>query len=114
MREPARITYVDDEQDLCEIFLESLEHCNFELSAFTSPEKAAEAARTCAPDVVIIDYRLPNTTGDKVALQFPKSAKFILLTGEINVASEFAFDRIVFKPIDFSSLELVIRALLSV
>jgi CheY-like chemotaxis protein len=103
------VYYIDDEPELCEIFQETLEGLGFELHTFTDPHLAIAASKKQHVDVVVIDYRLPNTTGDKVALLMDSPGKTILLTGEIQINSEFDFDLILYKPINFADLIPILR-----
>lgn len=109
MPEKLIVYYIDDEPELCEIFQETLEGMGFEVHTFTDPDLAIASSKKRHADVVVIDYRLPNTTGDKVALLLDSPGKTILLTGEIQINSEFAFDLVLYKPINFADLIPILR-----
>jgi len=64
---PLRIVYIDDEPVLCDILKESLESATVIVDTFTDVNAAISSIERSPPDLVFIDYRLTDTTGDKVA-----------------------------------------------
>jgi DNA-binding NtrC family response regulator len=97
---------LDDEVDLCEIFDEFFSSEDVHIRTFTNPDEAIAACHKTTPDIFFIDYRLPNTTGDKVALAVDKNIPKILLTGDLSVNAEYKFDKIMSKPYQFSDIQL--------
>lgn len=97
---PLRALYLDDEPELCEIFLEEFASDNFLISVFTDADKAIESARDFPPDLIFLDYRLPRTNGDKVAFSMPSEIPKYLITGESNVPTQYKFEKIFGKPFD--------------
>ncbi len=61
----------NDEQTLCEIFKENFESDSIQIWTFSSPADALSEFNSIGPDVVLLDYRLPSTTGDIIAAQLP-------------------------------------------
>ena len=92
------IYYLDDEPLLCDLFVDYFESDDISITTFTLPELALKAAADKAPDLFFIDYRLPGTTGDIVALELPADIPKVLITGEINPKPEYQFDKIFLKP----------------
>ena len=77
--------------------------------------EAAKAIAACnekAPDIFFIDYRLPNTTGDNVALAVNENIPKILLTGDLSVSAEYHFDKVMSKPYHFSDIQIELDKLL--
>ena len=94
-----QIYYVDDEIELCEIFVDEFSTKDYEITAFHDPQSAIAACEKKAPDLIFIDYRMPGMNGDKLAQRLSPDIKKILITGEIQVDVEAKFETILGKPI---------------
>ncbi|WP_448565268.1 response regulator [Thalassotalea ganghwensis] len=103
------VVYLDDEQDLCEIFYEFLSNDETVVKTFTIPEDAINAINDTPPDLFFIDYRLPATTGDDVAKAVDKSIPKVLVTGDLSVQTDYMFDQKVAKPYQFSDIQQLIE-----
>lgn len=103
-----RITYLDDEIELLSIFQEILANEDIEIQTFSDPNLAIKKINETLPDLVFLDYRLPNTTGDKVALSLPKQIPKVLLTGDLLIKPEARFMRVMQKPFQFAEIEKII------
>ena len=64
---PLKVYYLDDEKDLCEMFVDYFSNKDVEVTTFTDPLKAIAHSLNHPPDLIFVDYRLPGTTGDEVA-----------------------------------------------
>lgn len=106
---PLRIVYIDDEPRLCEILKENLDSASVVVETFTDANEAVRAIELSPPDLVFIDYRLTDTTGDKVADRISASIPKALLTGDIKGKDHPAFVRVFFKPYDFDAIEAFIE-----
>jgi DNA-binding NtrC family response regulator len=95
---PLNVWYIDDEPDLCELFFEIFSTDEIVITTFTNPNVAIEQAQISPPDILIVDYRLPNTTGDQVAQQFPLELPKYLMTGDITVVTSYKFLKVFPKP----------------
>lgn len=98
------VFYVDDESDLCELFQETFENKDTLIKTFCNPNDALEAAKSTRPDVIFLDFRLANTTGEKLAFLFERSIPKYLVTGEMTVSVNYPFEGIIHKP--YKSLEI--------
>ena len=108
------IFYVDDEQDLCDIF-EELNHSDrLNIKTYVDPVAAVADALKDPPDLVFMDYRLPGMTGDKVAVAMKTNAPVYLISGDLNVKTDFNFTRIIGKPVDNSEIKKIISELLEI
>lgn len=100
-----QIVYIDDEPDICEIFSDLFQSSTLDVHVFTDPELAIERLKSHSADIVFIDYRLPQTTGDQVARRISKDIPKALITGELSVQPDYEFDRIFSKPLDVDEIE---------
>lgn len=105
-----KILYIDDEQDLCDIFTELNSSDEVEIKTFVDPRAALAHSAQEKPDLVFMDYRLPGTTGDKVAAALNVAAPIYLISGDLNVKSSFEFIRILGKPVDHAEINKIIRS----
>ena len=78
-----KVYYLDDEEYLCEVFKQYLDSDEIQVTIFSEAQDAIECCRRLPPDVIFIDYRLSDTTGDKVAEQLDSRIPKILVTGEL-------------------------------
>jgi CheY-like chemotaxis protein len=107
---PLRIYYLDDEPDLLEIFAELFGSSEVTVTTFTDPNKAVEAIMASPPDLLFLDYRLPNTTGDKIALQLDPKIPKALITGDLTLNLEAKFDAMFEKPISHQEVQKFIQS----
>jgi len=103
------VYYLDDEAALCDIFAEFFGSDLIHVTTFLDADKAIEACRLTPPDLFFIDFRLPNTTGDQVALALDRSIPKILLTGDFSFKLECKFDQIISKPFQFDEIQDLIN-----
>ena len=101
---PLKVVYIDDEIDLCEMFSEAFTSANVHITTFMDPNVALSSMTKNPPDLIFIDFRLPNITGDKVALKMDPNIPKVLITGDLQVKVEAIFDRVFYKPVDFEQL----------
>lgn len=105
-----KITYLDDEPELCSIFLEIFSEGDIEITTFSDPSKAIEHIRNNPPDLIFLDFRLPLTTGDEIALKLDPAIPKALITGDLNVTPIYQFDRIFSKPFDLMDVRAFIHS----
>lgn len=87
-----KILIVDDEPDIVDLLRMRLESAGYEVVTATDGKAALNAARTLAPDLIILDVMLPTMDGFMVSrmLKFDgryKQIPIIMLTakaGEVN------------------------------
>ncbi|MBP9682358.1 MAG: response regulator [Bacteriovorax sp.] len=102
---PLNIVYLDDEPLLCEFFKDCLESEDIVIKTFISPDEAIKEVMTNTPDLVFLDFRLPNTTGDIVAQKMDAKIPKVLITGDLVVEPESTFIKIFKKPFNFSEMK---------
>lgn len=116
----AKILVVDDEEGIVLLlngFLESLGH-SIE-NAHTGRE-ALEKVKTHDPDILLLDYKLPDMDGIKVLKEIRsrnKKVKVIMITG--NIESDFArmteslgVHGLMRKPFDLTRLEQMLQEII--
>lgn len=57
---------VEDDEDNCEAFSEALKSVGFRALGVSCGNEAVRLARALAPDLIVIDHRLPDITGAEV------------------------------------------------
>lgn len=119
----ATILVVDDERDLVTTIEHALQREGFRtLSAGTGREALAIATREPAPDLILLDLMLPDTTGTDICRQLrardgTRHVPIVMLTAkddEIDrvVGFEVGADDYVGKPFSLRELVLRVRAIL--
>ncbi len=102
------VFYIDDEAALCENFQDEFDSPEIIVQAFIDPNEALQAAANRRPDLLFIDYRLPNTNGDQVAQAFTASIPKILVTGDLHIKSRPGFVEVLHKPTSFERIAEII------
>ena len=95
-----KIYYIDDEADLLELFVDFFSSPEYEISTFNDCEAGIEAIRLNPPDLLVLDLRLPATTGDEIALKLDPNIPKVLVTGDLKVELKASFIRVFEKPLD--------------
>jgi CheY-like chemotaxis protein len=93
-----KILYLDDEPELCRLFSALFSAEDVEVKVFTDAREAIDEARKAPPDIAILDYRLPEMNGDRVAQLMPAEVPKYLVTGDIMIAPAYPFVAIYSKP----------------
>jgi DNA-binding NtrC family response regulator len=104
------VYYLDDEPELCDTLGEFLELKGLSVRTFVDAQVAIAACREKAPDVLFLDYRLSNTTGDLVAGEVDAAIKKVLVTGDLSAKTVNPFAKKLKKPFRLGeAYELVIK-----
>lgn len=114
---PKRILVVDDERDVTELVAYTLRSKGYEVEAVNDPNRSLTAARTFAPDLVILDVMMPDLSGIQICRLLrsdPNLARMpvMFLTARVEENDrvhgfEVGADDYIGKP--FSPKELVLR-----
>lgn len=119
----ARILIAEDERDIRELIVFTLEFGGFQVIAATNGEEAVELARQHRPDLIILDVRMPRMTGYE-ACRILKSQEetraipvvFLSAKGqeaEIRRGMEAGADAYILKPFAPDELIQQVQALLN-
>ncbi len=112
----AKVLLVDDEIEFAATLSERLNIRGYDTSAVYSADAVLDKVRSDMPDVVILDLKMPGTSGLdilKAIKQFNPSIEVILLTGHgseqctAECESGGAFDYIM-KPVEIDNLTVKI------
>lgn len=96
------VIYIDDELELLEMFRELFSNENIQINTYSETEKGLSAISQSNPDLIILDYRLKDTTGDRLAQRMPANIPKILLSGDLSFQTDSLFLKIFRKPIEMS------------
>lgn len=85
----SKVLVVDDDRWIHQIMEKFFNNAGIRSYFAHNPYEAVNLASTNVPDIVILDLRLPDITGDKLlkilkALPVMKNTKFIILSGNID------------------------------
>lgn len=104
-----RIYYLDDEAALLEIFSEIFSSTTVQVKTFSEPSQLIAECKSNPPDLLFLDFRLPNTTGVAVAQQVDPKIPKVLVTGDLSVKVDVKFEAIFEKPIKVDVVEAFIK-----
>ena len=103
---PINIYYLDDEIHLCMIFEEYFSNENFQITTFSRADEALKSCAEAPPDIIFIDYRLSETTGDKVAAEIVNDNIIkVLVTGDLSIPQIELYTRVFSKPFEFNVIQ---------
>lgn len=103
------IVYIDDEQDLCEVF-ELLHGCIHNIVTFYNCESAVEYVNMNHVDIVFIDYRMPSMNGFECRKMFNSDIPTYLVTGELGLEIPSTFKGFIEKPIDHELIKSIVES----
>jgi DNA-binding response OmpR family regulator len=95
---PINVVYLDDEEDLCDLFKLYLDSDLINVEIFSDENEAIQYCNQRKPSIIFIDYRLKFKTGIEVAAAIKSSAIKVLVTGEFNVDIGSHFTKVIEKP----------------
>lgn len=111
---PLKVYYLDDEEALCEIFVDYFASNAVNVTTFIDPKVAIDAIKKSPPDLLFVDYRLPDTTGDEVAKSIAADIPKYLITGDISIKTEYQFNAVFNKPYKPEDIQLVLDGFLKI
>ncbi len=107
------IVYLDDEIELTNIFQLFFEDSEHQVVVFHCEKDAIDYCNATPPDLLFVDYRLNTMKGDDVAAKVPSSISKVLVTGDIQIDSNYKFESIIQKPLKFNVLHSKTEQLLA-
>lgn len=118
----SKVLLVDDVELFLELEKSYLEECGYDLVTATSGEETLRRIDELAPDIVLLDFYMPEMNGDEVCKTLKKSERWqslpiIMVTAagqmeEIQQCLEAGCDDYVTKPVDKLELQEKIKRLL--
>lgn len=120
-----KILIIDDDIDLVAILTRALEATGYEVHSANEPVTGMTKARQVKPDLIILDYHMPGTTGAHLFESFRRNqatlaTPIIFMSGEAKteeIRAEISEDgrtRFLSKPAHIAELRKVILELLTV
>jgi CheY-like chemotaxis protein len=114
-----RILVVDDEPLVCDSIRRILATDQHEVETVANSEAALAAFQTGKFDLIVIDYEMPGTKGDKLAAAIKKLAPqqpILLITAyaeTLRLAGSFplSVDRVISKPFDVQDFRAAVGQL---
>ena len=105
---PLKIYYLDDEIDLLEVFVDTFSTPDILVRTFSDPNEFKSVVSTDRPDLVFLDYRLPNITGPEIAAGLDPAIPKVLITGDMSVKHGDVFIEKFEKPMKQSAVQALI------
>ena len=81
----ARVVFVDDEEDLCELFLECYESPQYELEVFSDAFSAIESINQKKADLLVLDYRMKGINAFEFLAKLNEQTKYCIVSGELDL-----------------------------
>lgn len=100
----SHIVYLDDEISLTKLFELLFEDSLHSVTTFTDELAAIEYCQTTVPDILFVDYHLAKMKGDEVAARLPNQITKVLVTGNLEIESDYPFDKVIKKPFKLNEL----------
>jgi FixJ family two-component response regulator len=102
------IYYLDDEANMLNIVASYMTQFGFSIQTFERANDLLEQFKLAPANVVILDYRLTETSGLHIAKQLPNVPK-ILVTGELDINKPEEFDYLLNKPFKLAELKETVK-----
>lgn len=104
------IAYIDDEIGMCQMFEDNYASvAGVDLHTFTDPEQAIGWINQNRPDLIFVDFRLPNTNGIELAQLIQVPTEVVLISGDLKIKLPPPFTKAFYKPFDFREMDQFIR-----
>ena len=108
---PLKIVYLDDEQDLCEVFEDNFGTMSgIQLRTFADSASMIKAIESDPADLMFFDFRLVGETGMDVAKKLKNPPPIALISGDMYLKFDVPIVRLFGKPLDFSQIEAFIQS----
>ena len=102
------VWYLDDEPELLELVSDYLSSDKVQFKTFDQADSLYNELKQNTPDVIIIDHRLPGTSGIDVATKVdelvPSKIPKILVSGDFHYLPNKVFARVFGKPFEFDEI----------
>lgn len=112
----AKILFVDDDEDIVTLFEFRFKKEGYECVIVSLGKEAIEKAKSDKFDVIILDRRLPDISGEEVAKQLKaddktKDTPIILVSGVTQGDESELADYFLMKPFEWNDLNSLINSI---
>ncbi len=105
-----KLVFVDDEEELGELYEEYFVDVGHEVVTFADPLEAEAYLNNNPVDLCFIDYRMPVIDGLELRTRIPATLHCYLLSGELELDCPQGFEGKLQKPIRIEQIEAIIDA----
>lgn len=107
-----KIVYIDDEPGMCQMFEDNFSSQDVLVSTFFDLTNIQEKVSKIDPDLIFLDFRMPNTNGDQVAGSLDPKIPKVLISGDLSIECTHSYLRIFEKPFKFDEMSEFIQLFL--
>jgi DNA-binding NtrC family response regulator len=104
-----KIVYIDDEPGMCQMFEDNFSSKDILVYTFFDLTNLPEKVLEIEPDLIFLDFRMPNTSGDQVASTLDPKVPKVLISGDLFIESSHKYLRIFEKPFNFDEMSKFIN-----
>lgn len=114
------ILIVDDQEGIRRLLYEAFTEKGYNIEMASSGREAIEKVRARAPDMILLDNKMPSLTGLETAMEIRKFNKQVLIVimtayGELNItaqAKKIGINHYIDKPFDLNQICYLVKTLL--
>jgi len=114
------ILVVDDQEGVRRLLFEAFSEEGYQLDMAASGREAIQKVRVKAPDLILLDNKMPAMTGLETAMEIRKFNQQVLIVimtayGELNItaqARKIGINHYIDKPFDLNEVRHLIKTLL--
>lgn len=114
-----KVLVIDDEWEFVKDFSTALGMFGYEPLRAVDGESAFSVIENKKPDIILCDYKLPDTEGDQILEKTKKAhpeIKFVMVTAYYDEVMEKRFrnlgaDEVIFKPVVLADIEILLTKL---
>lgn len=116
---PKKILVVDDEPDILKVMLYRLRKLGCDIASCTTGQEALDSVSAVKPDVIVLDYRLPDIDGIEIVRRIRRhdtlgKTPIVLISassgGDISAAArEAGVNEYIVKPFEPEALLAAVR-----
>lgn len=116
-----RVLVVDDDRDLCDLLADFLADEGYEVIRAYTGQEAIDAARSSAPDAVLLDLHIPDVSGTAVGHALrdatgTRDVPIVIISGDRVAAArstrEIGAHSFLEKPFSLAAVQSAVRAAL--
>ncbi|HEY9001890.1 MAG TPA: response regulator [Mucilaginibacter sp.] len=116
-----RLLIIDDDEDIRDMLKAFFESSDYIVSTLGKANNIFDAYNKYQPDLILLDYKMPEENGDKICLQLKSNPgtfhiPIIMISGYPKSTLErdyHGWNGIVSKPFDLSTLEAMVQKFLN-